>query len=139
MKEKFKKSILYTLLVILIASSIYIIVYYTFAVKIGALRVLPTSFLLVVIVYILAQLGKRYFEHKTPWYNWLYYIGLAAIILPLPLFSMEGDWIFPISRYGSFFLLIPPLIEFIMLIRENQKNKSAAISNDQSESENPKD
>jgi len=139
LKEKFKKSILYTLLVILIASSIYIIVYYTFAVKIGALRVLPTSFLLVVIVYILAQLGKRYFEHKTPWYNWLYYIGLAAIILPLPLFSMEGDWIFPISRYGSFFLLIPPLIEFIMLIRENQKNKSAAISNDQSESENPKD
>jgi hypothetical protein len=139
LKEKFKKSILDTLLVILIASSNNIIVYYTFAVKIGALRVLPTSFLLVVIVYILAQLGKRYFEHKTPWYNWLYYIGLAAIILPLPLFSMKGDWIFPISRYGSFFLLIPPLIEFIMIIRAHKKEKNTTLPNEQSELENPKD
>lgn len=87
------------------------------------LRTLPTGFLIAVIVYILTQLIKRYLQKKMPWYNWLYYLGLIAVVLPLPLFSVQGDWIFSVTRWGSLFLVIPPLIEIIALSRmKSSKN-----------------
>ena len=87
------------------------------------LRTLPTSFLMAVIVYILTQLIKRYLQKKMPWYNWLYYLGLVAVVIPLPLFSVQGDWVFSVTRWGSLFLLIPPLVEIIVLSKSKQKVK----------------
>lgn len=86
------------------------------------LRTLPTSFLIAVIIYILVQLIKRFLQKKMPWYNWLYYLGLLAIIVPLPLFSVQGNWVFSVARWGSLFLLVPPLIEFIFLIKTKPKS-----------------
>ena len=116
--NKLTRTLLFLLLIILIASALYIVIYYLLADDIADLRALPTSFLIVVIVYILAQLIKRLIQKDMPWYNRLYYIGLAAIILPLPFFSVEGHWIFSVTRYGALFLLLPPVMEFFFLIRK---------------------
>jgi len=99
------------------ASALYVFVYYMLADEILDLRTLPTGFLIAVIVYILAQLIKRFLQKKMPWYNWLYYLGLIAVIVPLPLFSVQGNWVFSVTRWGSLFLLIPPLIEFLILVK----------------------
>lgn len=117
MKNKLNKGVNYLLLVILIASALYVFVYYILANEILELRTLPTSFLIAVIVYILTQLIKRFLQKNMPWYNWLYYLGLIAIIIPLPLFSTQGNWVFSVTRWGSLFLLIPPLIEFLVLLK----------------------
>ncbi len=117
MKNKLNKGVNYLLLVILIASALYVFVYYMLANEILELRTLPTSFLIAVIVYILTQLIKRFLRKNMPWYNWLYYLGLIAIIIPLPLFSTQGNWVFSVTRWGSLFLLIPPLIEFLVLLK----------------------
>lgn len=117
MKNKLNNGVNYLLLTLLIASALYVFVYYMLANDILELRNLPTSFLIAVIIYILVQLIKRFLQKKMPWYNWLYYIGLAAIIVPLPLFTAQGNWMFSVTRWGSLFLLVPPLIEFIVLIR----------------------
>jgi hypothetical protein len=121
--SKFNRGVIYVLLVALIATALYVFVYYQFANSITELRSLPTSFLIVVIVYILAQLIKRFIQKKMPWYNWLYYLGLVAVIVPLPLFSVQGNWIFSVARYGSLFLLIPPVVEFIILIKKKPSQK----------------
>ncbi|HZH85974.1 MAG TPA: hypothetical protein VFD77_01570 [Brumimicrobium sp.] len=121
--NKLNRGVLYLLLVILMASALYVFSYYMLANEITALRSLPTSFLIAVIAYILAQLVKRFVQKKMPWYNWLYYLGLIAIIIPLPLFSVQGNWVFSVTRYGSLFLLIPPLIEFLILIKSKPSAK----------------
>ena len=121
--NKFNRSVLYLLLVILIATALYVFVYYLMANEITDLRSLPTSFLIAVIVYILAQLIKRFIQKKMPWYNWLYYLGLIAVIIPLPLFSVQSNWVFSVTRYGSLFLLIPPVIEFFVLTKKKSFNK----------------
>src|SRR5690554_7710257 len=116
--NKLNRVTLYLLLIVLIVSGLYVFSYYMLANEITALRSLPTSFVIAVIVYILAQLIKRFIQKKMPWYNWLYYLGLMAVIIPLPLFSVQGNWVFSVTRYGSLFLLIPPLVEFLILIRK---------------------
>ncbi|WP_159038477.1 hypothetical protein [Brumimicrobium mesophilum] len=121
MKNKLNKGLAYLLLIILIATALYVFIYYMLADQIVDLRTLPTGFLIAVIVYILTQLIKRYFQKKMPWYNWLYYLGLIAVVIPLPLFSVQGDWVFTVTRWGSLFLLIPPLIEIIVLSRSKRK------------------
>lgn len=117
MKNTLNKGVNYFLLVLLMASAFYVFIYYIQADEIRELRTLPTSFLIAVIIYILVQLIKRFLQKKMPWYNWLYYLGLVAVIVPLPLFSVQGDWVFSVTRWGSLFLLIPPLIEFIVLLK----------------------
>lgn len=121
MKNTLNRGVNYLLLVMLIASALFIFIYYMSANQILELRTLPTSFLIAVIVYILVQLIKRFVQKKMPWYNWLYYLGLIAIIIPLPLFSVQGNWVFSVTRWGSLFLLIPPLIEFLVLLRSGAK------------------
>ena len=116
-KNKINRGILYLLLVVLIAAALYIFFYYVMANSITELRTLPTSFLIAVIVYILAQLIKRFIQKKMPWYNWLYYLGLFAVIIPLPLFTAQSNWLFSVTRYGSLFLLIPPVVEFVLLLK----------------------
>ena len=117
MKNKFNIGIIYVLLVVLIISALYVVGYYMLANEITELRSLPTSFLIAIIAYILAQIIKRFVQKKMPWYNWIYYLGLIAVIIPLPLFSVQGNWVFSVTRWGSLFLLVPPLIEFIIMIK----------------------
>lgn len=123
MTYKLKRIIHFTLLIGLILLALYIFGYYLFANNINQLKTLPISFLVVIILYIVVQLIKRFLQKEVPWYNWLYYIGLVAVIIPLPLFSIHDDWIFLITRYGSLFLLIPPVIDLIKLIKKVDTNQ----------------
>lgn len=109
------------MLIFLMISAIYVFFYYVSADQIADLRNLPTAILVAVIVYLAIQFVKRYLQKVMPWYNWLYYIGIIAIIIPLPLFSVEGDWVFSVTRWGSLFLLIPPVIEFLVLLKAKEK------------------
>lgn len=117
MKNSLNKGVHYLLLIILMASALYVFIYYMLASEILELRTLPTNFLIAVVVYIFAQIVKRFLQKKMPWYNWLYYLGLLAVVVPLPLFSVQGNWVFSVTRWGSLFLLIPPLIEFLILLK----------------------
>lgn len=124
MKSKLQKGIIYLLLAVLIIAASYIFIYYLLANDITDLRSLPTSFLIAIIAYILAQLIKRFIQKRMPWYNWLYYIGLIAVVIPLPLFSVQGSWVFSLTRWGSLFLIVPPLVEFVSLVKAKPVSKS---------------
>lgn len=120
MTYRLKRIFHFILLIALILSGLYIFGYYLFANDINQLRTLPVSFLVVVIFYIAIQLIKRFFQKEVPWYNWLYYIGLLAVVSSLPALSLQDDWLFLITRFGSLFLLIPPIIDLIKLIKQKK-------------------
>lgn len=121
MKERVIRILDYILVFVLIVSAVFIIIYYMLAKTMDDLRNLPAYFLLVVVAYIGAQLIKQLIHKKRPWYNWLYYLGLIAIVVPLPLFSVESESVFTITRVGAFFLLIPPIIELYLLSKNRKK------------------
>lgn len=127
MTYKLKRVFHFILIIALILLGLYIFGYYLFANDINQLKTLPISFLVIVIFYIVIQLIKRFLQKEVPWYNWLYYIGLIAVISPLPLFSLQDDWIFLVTRYGSIFLLIPPVIDLIRLIKQKRPVKTTEV------------
>lgn len=124
MTNKLKRFFLMVLLVILTLMGIGVFVYYLLASNIAELRTLPPYLLMMVVVYVVGQLVKRFFQDKTPWYGWMYYIGLVAVIIPLPFFSLQEGWIFGVTRVGTLFLIIPPLIEFLTLRKQIKLDKS---------------
>lgn len=124
MTYKLNRLVLLILLFTLILLGLYIFGYYLFATDIDQLKTLPISFLVVVILYIGVQLIKRFFQKETPWYNWLYYIGLISVVTPLPLFSLQDDSIFLVTKFGSLFLLIPPVIDLIRVLKKKELSQT---------------
>ena len=112
-----KRILQFILIVALLASSAYVVLYYwTVDGNAEKLRELPTTLLSAIIVYIALQLLKRFIKKKIEWFDWFYYIGLIAVLLPLMLVTASSDWIFDITQYGSLFLVLPPLIELLQFI-----------------------
>lgn len=124
MTYKLKRFFLMVILVLLILMGIGVFIYYLIASDIAQLRTLPPYLLMMVVVYIIGQLAKRFFQDETPWYGWMYYIGLIAVIIPLPFFSLQDNWIFVVTRLGGLFLILPPLIEFLTLIKAMKAGKA---------------
>lgn len=116
-----KRILRFVLIVVLLLTSIYIVFYYWSASELEDLRDLPSILLTTVVIYIAVQLIKRFVRKKVAWYDWFYYLGLIAVLLPLMTFTASGDWIFDVTKYGSFFLVFPPLVELLELIATNKK------------------
>lgn len=121
MKNSIHRIILFILILVSLATSAFIVFYYWTADSINDLRTLPTVLLTSIIFFILAQLIKRYVKKKMKWYDWVYYLGLIAILLPLPLFLSKGEWMFSITKYGSLLIIIPSIIELFELIAQGKR------------------
>lgn len=110
--------------ILLFVLSIYVVIYYWSLSTLEELRELPSSLLTVVIAYLAIQLLKRQIIKTMNWYDWLYYIGLIAILSPLVLVTSTADWLFDLTKYGSHFLLLPPFIEIILLAMKGKESKN---------------
>lgn len=111
--KRILKLILATALLII---SFYVVFYYWTTDTFSDLRELPPTLLSAIIIYLALQLIKRYIKKAVSWYDWLYYVGLAAILSPLMLLTSTAEWLFDVTKYGALFLFAPPLIELISLI-----------------------
>lgn len=110
--------------ILLFVLSIYVVIYYWSLSTLEELRELPSTLLTVVIAYLAIQLLKRQIIKTMNWYDWLYYVGLVAILSPLVLVTSTADWLFDLTKYGSLFLLLPPLIEIILLAMKGKESKN---------------
>lgn len=118
MKSKMSRTIHIITAIFLLAIAVLITGYYLFAESFEDLKNVPTTLYVASIVYILIQLIKRNVIKKMPWYDWLYYLGLIAIILPFAL--PEKEWLFRLTIYGSLALVVPPLLELIQLMTRKE-------------------
>ena len=82
---------------------------------------LPLYVLILTVVYIGFQMVTRRFSNKQNWWDWIYYIGLAAIMLPVVMAKPENEKIFHLlTDFGILFLLLPVLIDGYNFVK-NQK------------------
>jgi uncharacterized membrane protein len=105
------------MLIILLPISAYVLMYYWTNSSSEGLRVLPTLIWSSIIVYIVIQLIKRLITKRVEWYEYTYYLGLSAILIPFVI-PANPEWLFSVTRYGTIFLAFPPVME---LIRFSQK------------------
>ena len=89
-----------------------VINYYWASNDLADIKAVPIHIMILLIVYIGLQLFKRIVTKKQNWYDWLYYIGLASVAIPVFLAdSTNYASYLLIAQLGTLFLVVPLLIE----------------------------
>ncbi len=85
----------------------------------ASMKFVPMFIMVLALVYILMQIFKRYLYKEKNWWDWLYYIGLLAIVLPTYFATEENISTFQkVTDFGSLFLVFPLLFDFKKMIQK---------------------
>ncbi|MFT5861017.1 MAG: hypothetical protein ACI865_003135 [Flavobacteriaceae bacterium] len=100
----------------------FIIKYYWSATQLSELTVVPLCLMFIALGYILLQMLRRYLFKGQNWWDWLYYIGLSSMMLPIFFATPTNLNMFNlIADYGSFFFAIPLLLEVKLLMTKSEE------------------
>lgn len=73
---------------------------------------------LVALIYILLQIVRRKISHDRRWWDWLYYVGLSAMVLPVFFGNEEiGVFFIRMAQWGSFMFLVPVLLYGSLMVK----------------------
>lgn len=108
-------------ILIALAAGAYVVSYYWSVNDFGSIRIVPMAVMISLVVYVLMQLLKRYVTKQMPSYEWLYYIGLGAVVAPVFLAKSDFEWLHLLTDYGTLFLLIPPLLDGYNVVKGSKK------------------
>lgn len=108
----YKKIIWGALLLGMTVCTAIILGYYWMATSLQDIATLPIFVLALALVYIGLQLIKRALLKIQNWWDWTYYLGLLAIVLPV-LFAKEDNQVYfhLLTDYGTLFLMLPVLLD----------------------------
>ena len=117
-----KKNLLTIVLLIgLFALGSLIINYYWTNNTLSSIVFVPMYVVVMTFFYIILQIAKRYFISNKNWWDWLYYLGLIGILLPLYFAKEENlDTFQWVSDCGVSFLIVPLLFDIKELIISNK-------------------
>ena len=122
---KNKKLILVILLIDSLVFAGFIINYYWSTNEMGAIQTVPFYLMFIAIAYIIVQILKRYLTKSQNWWDWMYYIGLTSMMLPIFFVTTENLEIFnTITDYGSFFFVIPVGFDLKAMLNKSQTSNS---------------
>lgn len=122
---KNKKLILVILLIDSLVFAGFIINYYWSTNEMGAIQTVPFYLMFIAIAYIIVQILKRYLTKSQNWWDWMYYIGLTSMMLPIFFVRTENLEIFnAITDYGSFFFVIPVGFDLKAMLNKSQTSNS---------------
>ncbi|MDX2362673.1 MAG: hypothetical protein QNK23_17825 [Crocinitomicaceae bacterium] len=101
-----------TMLVISLVLAVLIILYYWTNSSFESMKYVPLYVMMMSFGYVLAQIIKRYVVRKQYWWDWLYYIGLIAIVVPTFFASTDNfttlGWM---TDVGTLFLIVPLILD----------------------------
>ena len=117
-----KKNLLTIVLLIgLFALGSLIINYYWTNNTLSSIVFVPMYVVVMTFFYIILQIAKRYFISNKNWWDWLYYLGLIGVLLPLYFAKEENlDTFQWLSDCGVSFLIVPLLFDIKELIISNK-------------------
>lgn len=85
--------------------------------ELNSLKEIPMYIMIVTLIYILIQIIKRAIFKEQRWYDWLYYIGLIAMMLPTVIATENNASIFNVvTDICTLFLIVPILLEGKVLL-----------------------
>ena len=86
------------------------------------IKQLPVYILIYAVVYIGLQMVTRKLSKVTNWWDWVYYIGLLSIMIPVLLASTENEVMFhAITDYGIICLILPVLVDGYFFVNKPSK------------------
>ncbi len=117
------KIVRYLFIIGIVAIGSWITLYYWSNNTLNTIKYVPIYLMVLTLVYILLQIGKRYLFKKQNWWDWLYYIGLAGMMLGVFFASEKSLELYnSITDYSIVFLIVPGLID---LFDQLQKKKTS--------------
>lgn len=119
---KYKKQINALILFVALGIGSLVVYYYWSASSYLEVRYVPVRIMILLVVYILCHLLKRTLSKEQLWYDWLYYIGLVSVAIPVFIASPKNSAILlPAVQIGVMFLVIPLLIEGYLITKEKKQ------------------
>lgn len=106
-----------SLLVAMLVCAGIVVNYYWQHSELQAIKEIPMFIMVVTLIYILVQILKRSIYKDQRWYDWLYYIGLIAMMLPTVLVTEGNLSMFNvITDTCTLFLIVPIILEGKVLV-----------------------
>lgn len=113
------KRVTFLLVRLLLAAGI--ILYYWNYIDGLEVKQVPILVMILAMAYIAVQIIKRMILKEQAWYDWVYYIGLCSILLPVILTNDSNSILMnTLADVGVLFFIVPLLLEGQALI--NQKS-----------------
>jgi hypothetical protein len=92
--------------------------YFWDSTTIDSIRQIPMVVLIMCVVYIGLQMLTRRLAGSQNWWDWVYYIGLLCIMIPVSIANEENAQLYhAMTDYGTVLLIIPVLVDCWFLIR----------------------
>jgi hypothetical protein len=89
-----------------------IVRYYWFNDSLESIVDVPEYVMVLALVYVFSQIIRRKYSRKQHGWDWLYYLGLIAMIIPTLLADSNNLVYFNyLTDYGTMFLILPVLLE----------------------------
>lgn len=118
---KNKKAIHSILLLVSLLLGALVLFYYWKAEVLVDIKFVPINIMILVLVYIATQFLKRVLTKIQNWWDWLYYISLVTIALPVFIGSEQNvNWLLPMTQFGVLFLIVPVLIEGANTVKQQK-------------------
>lgn len=118
MTEQLKKILVILSIVLSLVCGGIVVSYYWSTDEFYDIRNVSIVALSALVIYVVLQLVKRFLTKEMESYQWLYYIGLAAVVIPVFLKTSESQLLHTLTDYGTLFLLVPPLIDGYKLVKK---------------------
>ncbi len=122
MKMNFTRLVLAIAILAKLIIAVFIASYYWNSSDLESLTNIPFYVLGLCVGYILLQMLTRRISAASHWWDWVYYIGLLSVILPVT-FAQESNLTFFnwLSDIGIVLLILPVLVDGYLLISSTKE------------------
>lgn len=80
---------------------------------------LPIWLLILTVIYIGLQMFSRKYSETNHWWDWVYYIGLLSIMIPVSIIDTENQKLCHLATdFGTLCLIAPPLADAIIFFKK---------------------
>ena len=94
-------------------------IYFWNATSINKVTTLPIWLLVLTVVYIALQMFSRKYSDAAHWWDWVYYIGLLSIMIPVSIINAENQNLCHLATdFGTAFLIAPPIADVFVYFKK---------------------
>ena len=95
-------------------------VYFWNATVLAQISTLPIWLLVLTVIYISLQMFSRRFSDAAHWWDWIYYIGLLSIMIPVSIITEDNERLCHLATdFGTLFLIAPPIADAFVYFKKS--------------------
>lgn len=94
--------------------------YFWNATSLNQVSILPVWLLILTVVYIALQMFSRKYSDAGHWWDWVYYIGLLSIMIPVSIINEGNENLCHLTTdFGTLFLIAPPIADAYVYFKKS--------------------